>query len=73
VREPGWLAIVGWAKDEIERLAEVPAECDIASEFRYRHPVSPKKFIVHFHSRKRRNCRLPLAAVRLAKSAGGRF
>ena len=53
----------------IERLARVPVECDIASEFRYRHPVLPKNslFIAISQSGETADT---LAAVRLAKEAG---
>lgn len=53
----------------IERLAHVPVECDIASEFRYRHPVVPKNslFITISQSGETADT---LAAVRMAKSMG---
>jgi glucosamine--fructose-6-phosphate aminotransferase (isomerizing) len=53
----------------IERLARVPVECDIASEFRYRHPVLPKKSLFISISQSGETADT-LAAVRLAKEAG---
>lgn len=53
----------------IERLARVPVECDIASEFRYRHPVLPKNSLFISISQSGETADT-LAAVRLAKSAG---
>lgn len=53
----------------IERLAGVPVECDIASEFRYRHPVLPKNSLFISVSQSGETADT-LAAVRLAKSAG---
>jgi glucosamine--fructose-6-phosphate aminotransferase (isomerizing) len=53
----------------IERLAQVPVECDIASEFRYRHPVLPKNSLFVSISQSGETADT-LAAVRLAKQAG---
>lgn len=53
----------------IERLARVPVECDIASEFRYRHPVLPKNSLLISVSQSGETADT-LAAVRLAKQAG---
>ena len=53
----------------IERLARVPVECDIASEFRYRHPVLPKNSLFISISQSGETADT-LAAVRLAKAAG---
>jgi glutamine---fructose-6-phosphate transaminase (isomerizing) len=53
----------------IERLARVPVECDIASEFRYRHPVLPKNSLFISISQSGETADT-LAAVRLAKEAG---
>lgn len=53
----------------LERLARVPVECDIASEFRYRHPVLPKNSLFISISQSGETADT-LAAVRMAKSAG---
>jgi glucosamine--fructose-6-phosphate aminotransferase (isomerizing) len=53
----------------IERLAQVPVECDIASEFRYRHPVLPKNSLFISISQSGETADT-LAAVRMAKQAG---
>ncbi|MGE4133117.1 MAG: glutamine--fructose-6-phosphate transaminase (isomerizing) [Bdellovibrionales bacterium] len=53
----------------LERLARVPVECDIASEFRYRHPVLPPKSLFISISQSGETADT-LAAVRLAKSQG---
>jgi glucosamine--fructose-6-phosphate aminotransferase (isomerizing) len=53
----------------IERLARIPVECDIASEFRYRHPVLPKNSLLISISQSGETADT-LAAVRLAKQAG---
>ncbi len=53
----------------IERLARVPVECDIASEFRYRHPVLPKNSLFISISQSGETADT-LAAVRLAKGSG---
>ncbi|HMN67386.1 MAG TPA: glutamine--fructose-6-phosphate transaminase (isomerizing) [Bdellovibrionales bacterium] len=53
----------------IERLARVPVECDIASEFRYRHPVLPKNSLFISISQSGETADT-LAAVRLAKQSG---
>ncbi len=55
----------------IERLARVPVECDIASEFRYRHPVLPPKSLLISISQSGETADT-LAAVRLAKQSGVR-
>lgn len=57
------------AKYYIEQLARVPVETDIASEFRYRHPVIPPKslFLVISQSGETADT---LAAIRLAKQMG---
>ena len=54
---------------QIERLARVPVECDIASEFRYRHPVLPKNSLFISISQSGETADT-LAAVRMAKAAG---
>lgn len=53
----------------IEKLARLPVECDIASEFRYRDPVIPPKslFLVVSQSGETADT---LAALRMAKQAG---
>ncbi len=53
----------------IERLAQVPVECDIASEFRYRHPVLPPNSLFISISQSGETADT-LAAVRMAKQAG---
>jgi glucosamine--fructose-6-phosphate aminotransferase (isomerizing) len=53
----------------IERLARLPVECDIASEFRYRHPVLPKNSLFISISQSGETADT-LAAVRLAKQSG---
>jgi len=53
----------------IERLARIPVECDIASEFRYRHPVLPKNSLFISISQSGETADT-LAAVRMAKAAG---
>lgn len=55
----------------IERLARVPVECDIASEFRYRHPVLPKNSLFISISQSGETADT-LAAVRLAKESGAK-
>ncbi len=57
----------GW----IERLARIPVETDIASEFRYRDPVLPKGGLCVFVSQSGETADT-LAALRLAKSLGQR-
>lgn len=52
----------------IERLARIPVECDIASEFRYRYPVFPKNSLLISISQSGETADT-LAAVRLAKAA----
>lgn len=56
----------------IERLAQVPVECDIASEFRYRHPVLPKNSLFISISQSGETADT-LAAVRMAKQAGAKI
>ena len=53
----------------IEKLARLPVECDIASEFRYRDPVIPPNslFLVISQSGETADT---LAALRMAKQAG---
>lgn len=53
----------------IERLARVPVECDIASEFRYRYPVLPPNSLFVSISQSGETADT-LAAVRLAKQSG---
>jgi len=53
----------------MERLARNPVECDIASEFRYRHPVIPKNSLFISISQSGETADT-LAAVRLAKASG---
>lgn len=53
----------------IERLARLPVECDIASEFRYRHPVIPPNSMVLVISQSGETADT-LAALRLAKEQG---
>lgn len=57
------------AKYYIEQIARVPVETDIASEFRYRHPVIPPNslFLVISQSGETADT---LAAIRLAKQMG---
>lgn len=57
------------AKYYIEQMAKIPVETDIASEFRYRHPVIPPKslFLVISQSGETADT---LAAIRLAKQLG---
>lgn len=53
----------------LERVAKIPVECDIASEFRYRQPVLPKNSLLVAISQSGETADT-LAAVRLAKQAG---
>lgn len=53
----------------LERVARIPVECDIASEFRYREPVIPAKSLVITISQSGETADT-LAALRLAKAAG---
>ncbi|HAG90843.1 MAG TPA: glutamine--fructose-6-phosphate transaminase (isomerizing) [Bdellovibrionales bacterium] len=55
----------------IERLAGLPVECDIASEFRYRYPVLPKNSLFISISQSGETADT-LAAVRLAKESGAK-
>ncbi|MCB0421551.1 MAG: glutamine--fructose-6-phosphate transaminase (isomerizing), partial [Bdellovibrionales bacterium] len=57
------------AKYVIERLAEVPVEVDVASEFRYRNPVIPKGSLVVVISQSGETADT-LAALRLVKDKG---
>lgn len=57
------------AKYFIEKLAQVPVEIDIASEFRYRDPVVPKNTLVLTISQSGETADT-LAAIRLAKEKG---
>jgi glucosamine--fructose-6-phosphate aminotransferase (isomerizing) len=60
-----------YGKYLIERLAEVQVEVDVASEFRYRHPVLGEKTLVITVSQSGETADT-LAAVRLAKQKGCR-
>jgi len=53
----------------IEKIAKLPVECDIASEFRYREPVIPPHSLVIVISQSGETADT-LAALRLAKQAG---
>lgn len=53
----------------LERLAGVPVEVDIASEFRYRHPVLPPKSLLIVISQSGETADT-LAALRMAKGSG---
>ncbi|MCB0412576.1 MAG: isomerizing glutamine--fructose-6-phosphate transaminase, partial [Bdellovibrionales bacterium] len=53
----------------IERIAQIPVEVDIASEFRYRHPVIPSNSLVLVVSQSGETADT-LAVVRMAKEAG---
>jgi glucosamine--fructose-6-phosphate aminotransferase (isomerizing) len=53
----------------LERIAKIPVECDIASEFRYREPVIPPRSLVLVISQSGETADT-LAALRLAKQAG---
>lgn len=55
----------------IERLAKVPVECDVASEFRYRHPVIPPNSLVVVISQSGETADT-LAALRLAREMGAK-
>lgn len=57
------------AKYFIEKLAQIPVEIDIASEFRYRDPVIPKHSLVMTISQSGETADT-LAAIRLAKDKG---
>jgi glutamine---fructose-6-phosphate transaminase (isomerizing) len=57
------------AKYFIEKLAQLPVEIDIASEFRYRDPVVPKNTLVLTISQSGETADT-LAAIRLAKEKG---
>lgn len=56
----------------LERLAGLPTEVDLASEFRYRHPVLPKNSLLISISQSGETADT-LAAVRLAKDMGARI
>lgn len=62
-------ALVG--KTAIERLAGIPVETDIASEFRYREPIINKNDLLIIISQSGETADT-LAAMRLAKEAGAR-
>lgn len=53
----------------IERLARIPVECDIASEFRYRNPILTKDTLVLLISQSGETADT-LAALRLARQCG---
>ncbi len=53
----------------IEKIAKLPVECDLASEFRYREPVVPPNSLVIVISQSGETADT-LAALRLAKSLG---
>jgi glucosamine--fructose-6-phosphate aminotransferase (isomerizing) len=53
----------------VEKIAKIPVECDIASEFRYREPVIPPRSLVLVVSQSGETADT-LAALRLAKTAG---
>ncbi len=55
----------------IERLARVPVEIDIASEFRYRHPILDSKSLTIVISQSGETADT-LAALRLVRAAGGK-
>ena len=55
----------------IERLAKVPVEIDLASEFRYRHPVLPKNSLLVVISQSGETADT-LAALRMAKEMGAK-
>ncbi|MGE0761637.1 MAG: glutamine--fructose-6-phosphate transaminase (isomerizing) [Bdellovibrionales bacterium] len=55
----------------IEKFARISCETDIASEFRYRHPVVPKNSLTIVISQSGETADT-LAAVRLVKEQGGR-
>lgn len=55
----------------IEQLAKVPVETDVASEFRYRHPVLVKNTLVVTISQSGETADT-LAAIRLAKEMGAK-
>lgn len=57
------------AKYYIEQMARLPVETDIASEFRYRHPVLPPKSLLLVISQSGETADT-LAAIRLAKQMG---
>ncbi len=56
-------------KNLIERLARIPVECDIASEFRYRDPILGKHSLVLLISQSGETADT-LAALRLARERG---
>lgn len=57
------------AKYFIEKIAQIPVEIDIASEFRYREPVLPKNTLVLTISQSGETADT-LAAIRLSKEKG---
>jgi len=60
-----------YSKYLLEKLADVPVEVDIASEFRYRDPVIPKNSLVIVISQSGETADT-LAVVRLAKELGAK-
>ncbi|MEM1483703.1 glutamine--fructose-6-phosphate transaminase (isomerizing) [Oscillospiraceae bacterium PP1C4] len=56
-------------KSLIEKLARIPVECDIASEFRYRDPILSKRSLVLLISQSGETADT-LAALRLARERG---
>lgn len=62
-----YAAMVG--KYMIEGIARIPVETDVASEFRYRHPVIPPKTLVVTISQSGETADT-LAAIRMAKEKG---
>lgn len=62
-----YAAMIG--KYLIEQICKVPVEVDIASEFRYRHPIVPKNTLVVTISQSGETADT-LAAIRLAKEQG---
>ena len=59
------------AKDVFEKLARIPVEVDLASEFRYRDPILPENTLVVIVSQSGETADT-LAALRLAKEKGVR-
>ncbi len=56
-------------KSLIEKLARIPVECDVASEFRYRDPILTKRTLVLLISQSGETADT-LAALRLARERG---
>ncbi len=61
-----------WGKYIIERYARIPVEVDIASEFRYRHPILGQKEIVLAISQSGETADT-LAGIRMAKEQNARI